>query len=284
VFFYLFVQFGFANEYYVTTMGSDSNDGSSESKSWRTISHAAKIAKAGDVVWIKAGNYGKENVVFRNDGEKQSPIFFRGYKNAPDDIQSLYYKYSTNSSLDPDEMPLLDGGNRAEGIGLKLYSRKFVVIENIQVTNYRYCIDALSGANNLVFNRVIASNSGGTKNYPPISGGNCIRMDSKENHSNTIRNSIVLNATMVAMTLGGNNNLIENNQTFADQDDIDGDKRSMDYHVLISGSNNIVRNHYAEHVGDLKHTGHGIVMKTLAGTVAVENNLIENCDLININT
>ena len=40
--------------YYVSTQGNDANDGLSERSAWRTISHAAKVVKAGDVVKIAA--------------------------------------------------------------------------------------------------------------------------------------------------------------------------------------------------------------------------------------
>ena len=40
--------------YYVSTAGNDANDGLSERSAWRTISHAAKVVKAGDVVKIAA--------------------------------------------------------------------------------------------------------------------------------------------------------------------------------------------------------------------------------------
>ena len=272
-----------ATEYFVTTKGDNGNNGLSENSSFRNLEFAVGKAKAGDIVWIKAGNYGKENVVFKVNGEVNNLISFIGYKDIPGDINSNYYKYGVNNSLDSKQMPLFDGGNRGEGIGFKMYGKSYIQIKNVQITNYRYCIDALSGANNLIFDNVIASNSGGTSAFPPVSGGNCFRMDTYNNHDNKIINCLVMNATMVAITVGGDNNVIENNRTYADQDDINGDKRSMDYHVLVSGSNNIVKNHYAEHVGDLKHTGHGIVLKTLAGTVAVENNVIENCEVININ-
>ncbi len=272
-----------ATEYYVTSNGSNGNNGLSESSSFKSLTFAASKARSGDIVWIKAGNYGNENVVFKYNGKEGALISFIGYKNTPGDIKTNYFTYQSGRTLNPKEMPLFDGSNRAEGIGLKLYGRSYIQIKNIQITNYRYGIDALSGANNLIIDNVVVSNAGGTSNYGPVSGGNCIRMDSNTNHHNTIVNSVVLNATMIAITVGGDYNKIENNKTYADQDDINGDKRSMDYHVLVSGSNNIIRNHYAEHVGDLAHTGHGLVLKSLENSTPVENNLIENCDVININ-
>ncbi|MCP4883755.1 MAG: hypothetical protein GY908_08180, partial [Flavobacteriales bacterium] len=48
--------------YYVSTRGSNSKSGTSKSNAWKTITYAASKARAGDVVYIKAGNYGKEYI------------------------------------------------------------------------------------------------------------------------------------------------------------------------------------------------------------------------------
>jgi len=71
----------FATEYYVSIDGSNSNNGLSESSAWRTISYAAQSnkLKAGDIVWIKAGDYGNENVIFKRKGKEGKPISFIGY-------------------------------------------------------------------------------------------------------------------------------------------------------------------------------------------------------------
>jgi len=69
--------------YYVSTTGNDANDGLSERSAWRTISHAAKVAKAGDTVLVLPGDYGDERVVFANSGEKGKPIVFKGHKGRP---------------------------------------------------------------------------------------------------------------------------------------------------------------------------------------------------------
>lgn len=55
-----------AKEYHVSLTGSDSNEGS-VIKPFKTISHAARIARAGDVVTVHEGTY-RENVVPENGG------------------------------------------------------------------------------------------------------------------------------------------------------------------------------------------------------------------------
>jgi len=63
-------------EYTVSVQnGSDENDGTKE-KPFRTIGKAAKIAKAGDIVIVRAGIY-RETIVPVNSGTKESPITFK---------------------------------------------------------------------------------------------------------------------------------------------------------------------------------------------------------------
>ena len=50
------------NVYYVTTEGKSSNNGKSEQSAW-DIEHGFKTAKAGDIIHIKAGNYGSKNLI-----------------------------------------------------------------------------------------------------------------------------------------------------------------------------------------------------------------------------
>ena len=54
--------------YYMSTDGSDSNPGTSPKLAWQTIAYAARKAQAGDLVRIKGGEYGRENVVVANSG------------------------------------------------------------------------------------------------------------------------------------------------------------------------------------------------------------------------
>ncbi len=46
-----------ATEYWVSPSGSDSNDGKTESKPFATLSKAATVAVAGDMIWVKGGTY-----------------------------------------------------------------------------------------------------------------------------------------------------------------------------------------------------------------------------------
>ena len=65
-----------AAEYFVSNNGNDRWEGSAK-KPFRTIQQAAKVAKAGDVVTVRAGRY-SELIVVQNSGTPEAPIVFRG--------------------------------------------------------------------------------------------------------------------------------------------------------------------------------------------------------------
>lgn len=77
--------------YYVTTNGSDSNDGTSEATPWRTLAHAAARVTAGDTVHIEAGDYGNEAALVAHSGTSNAPIRFEGYRVSPGDVASPAY-------------------------------------------------------------------------------------------------------------------------------------------------------------------------------------------------
>ena len=72
-----------ASTYYVATQGGDSNNGLSPDTAWRTITHAAQTAKAGDTVNIVRGVYEDETIVFANSGTAEEPIVFQAYLGSP---------------------------------------------------------------------------------------------------------------------------------------------------------------------------------------------------------
>lgn len=65
--------------YYVAKTGSDDNDGS-EKLPFLTISKAAQIATAGEIVYIKAGTY-EETIIPANSGQDGKMITFTNFQN-----------------------------------------------------------------------------------------------------------------------------------------------------------------------------------------------------------
>ncbi|MDD5688263.1 MAG: right-handed parallel beta-helix repeat-containing protein [Elusimicrobia bacterium] len=258
--------------YYIQTDGNDSNSGTNtgSSSAWCHINYAASKVLAGDIVYIKAGNYGKENVDMTVDGTNASPIVFEGYRNTPGDNPQLNYKYG--DSLDATVMPLLDGGDRATaGIGISLISRKYVTVKNIQITNYNRGVYGY-GAQNVTVANIITTRLGDINaDYD----GTGIKIGSNANNC-IISSCVVLNACAEGIiSEAGNNNLIENCKVYAD-DNTTGEKSATDYYINVSGNNNIIKNCYIERIGNLAHAGHGIEFEgTDAGDT--ENNHAINC-------
>ncbi|WP_298486677.1 T9SS type A sorting domain-containing protein [uncultured Maribacter sp.] len=68
----------FSKDIYVSKNGNDSNPGTLESP-YLTISKAASVAVAGDIVYIREGTY-EETLSPANSGENGNPITFQGYQ------------------------------------------------------------------------------------------------------------------------------------------------------------------------------------------------------------
>jgi len=64
-----------AQNYYVSTAGSDSNNGSSTAP-WKTITHAAALAQAGWTVHVAPGTYNEGVIQISASGTSSSPITF----------------------------------------------------------------------------------------------------------------------------------------------------------------------------------------------------------------
>ena len=75
--FLLFVFTTFSKEIYVAKNGNDSNPGT-EASPYLTISKAASVAVAGDIVYIKAGTY-EETLTPANSGTAGNPIVFQSF-------------------------------------------------------------------------------------------------------------------------------------------------------------------------------------------------------------
>src|SRR5262245_25782279 len=68
-----------AVERFVTTTGSDSNDGTSIGTAWATIQKCADtLTSGGDICTVKAGTYFQRVNINTNSGSSGNPIIFRG--------------------------------------------------------------------------------------------------------------------------------------------------------------------------------------------------------------
>ncbi len=253
--------------YYVATSGSNSNDGTTPSKAWRTITYAASSSSPvspGDKVYIKAGNYGSEKVVFAKDGTAAKPITFEGYQSTPGDNPDLGWQYG--DGLNSAVMPLLDGGNRNTGTALLMSRRKYVHLKNLQIRNYAVGIKGWNAHHNKFYNIIAMELGNKTDSY----SGQGISLGSLASN-NTVENCVVYNACAEGIAITGDGHIIKNCRVYAD-DNSTGKYSAMDYYINIGGNNNVVEGCYVERVGNIGHTGHGISLKGNC-----QNNMIRNC-------
>lgn len=271
--------------YYVSTIGKAYNDGKSPSKPW-SISHAFNTARAGDIVYVKAGNYGNINVKVNNSGTSGNPISFIGYKTTPGDINSsngptyTYSNYkSKGSNLDASKMPLLLGTRSngiGNGMGIEIRQKSNIIIENFMIAKHEYGIFN-TGGNNNIFKNIITTDHGDFNPQNSWSLGNApafrnltgvgIRVVSSSQVE--IINSIAINNGARGLALvSSQNSKLTNSSVYSDNN-----TNPTDYYIMIySTTNSIISNCHVERVGDLAHYGHGISIK-----VDAAYNQFKNC-------
>jgi len=122
--------------FHVATAGDDQHSGLSAADAFRTINHAAELARAGDTVLIHAGTY-EETVVVRSSGTEGAPIVFRSA---------------------PGETVWMDGSGRFRSTAFRLHGKHYIQIDGLHFHHYRYAPDLapiiqISGGSNLVIRR-----------------------------------------------------------------------------------------------------------------------------------
>ena len=85
------------NVYYVTVNGNSNNDGKSENSAWNWV-HAVNQISAGDIVYLKAGEYNNFTTGISRSGTSSAPIRIIGYKNSPGDINSSTQSLSSGDT------------------------------------------------------------------------------------------------------------------------------------------------------------------------------------------
>jgi len=248
--------------YYVSTSGSDSKSGLTKTNAWRTISKAAATATAGSTVWIKAGDYGRENVVIKNNGTVNNPIKFIGYDSSIGDNPKLTRKIGMNFSSS--KMPLIKNGN----IGINSQNKEYIIVKNLQISNYSSQGININNSDNFVIDNVYIKD---------VKWG--IQTIDEDGSNNRIINSYIADCTTSGVRLDNKNNLIENVWVVSSR------VVNMDYYINIyggsKGSNNIIRNSYVNRYPGDSHKGHGISLKAGQTYYKLENSLIENSEIVN---
>lgn len=271
--------------YYVSTTGNTSNDGKSPSKPW-SIAHAFYKARAGDVVYVKAGNYGNVKLDVNNSGTSGNPISFIGYKTTPGDINSsngstyTFNNYkSKGDNLDATKMPLLLGtrsNGKGSGMGIEIRQQNNIRIENFMIAKHEYGIFN-SGGNNNIFKNIITTdhgdfnpqNSWSLGNAPAFTNLTGVGIRVVSSNQVEIINSIAINNGARGLALvSSQNSKITNSSVYSDNN-----TNPTDYYIMIyATSNSKITNCHVERVGDLAHYGHGISVK-----VDATYNQFKNC-------
>ena len=261
--------------YFVSLSGNDNNDGLTESTAWRTIAYAVSASSPvgpGDTVYIKAGNYGQEDVfIDKNYTPSDAEISFIGYQDVPGDITGFNFNYGDN--VDASLMPLINPGDRTTGEGINISDSYNITIKNIQIAN---CLGGISIWNSNAINSNIVLENIFLQN---IGWEYSTAITIKEGSYNSIHNCLIVNATGAGMDIWGDNNQLINCKVYSDESQQvpDGSYTSMDYYIVLKGDNNTVSDSYAERVGDIEDVGHGFEIKENG-----ENNLFENCTVKNM--
>ncbi|MEH6679319.1 MAG: Ig-like domain-containing protein [Sediminicola sp.] len=262
------------NVYYVTVNGSKSNNGRSEAAAW-SFEQAISSAGAGDIVYIKAGNYGNLQLELYKNGSANEPIQFIGYRNTPGDIlanQGSTFAYG--DAIDANKMPLLSGSapnGLGSGMGIKVLSN-YVQFSNIQFTGYSYAVMGEGRGiqlSNLIFSRIgdFRNNVGGFSDY----NGVAIRM---KGQYNSIKNSYVLNSGAEGIVL----NDCDNCEILYSEVATDDNTNPTDYYILLtSGTENSKVDHCTvRRKSKLDHYGHGFVAKAGATYNTISNGTVIN--------
>jgi hypothetical protein len=255
--------------YYVSRSGNNNNNGALATP-WKTLTKAISVAVAGDLVYVKAGNYGTETVTFTKSGTSGSPITFQGYKTTPGDAPPvLVNNANPYAAFDTLDMPTFNGGNRA-GLttAFNCDNRQYLIIKNFQIQNHMDGV--VAGTSNQATSNFIVLNNVNTMYMGKTSvdyDGHGILLGSlgtKFANQNTVTNCLVVNAASEAIGINGNNNTITGCKVYCNENT---NFAPTDYYIIISGNYNTVTSCYVERAASLSHAGHGIGAKTNAEQV-----------------
>ncbi len=253
---------------FVTTAGADANTGQTEALAWRTFAHAAAEAKAGDLIFVRAGLYENDKFVLTTDGTPKAPIRVRGYQKVPFDEPS-FVGLDHASALDPQAMPLLKGPNRAIDTGIQLDYRKHVEIRNVQITGYSRGINA-HGAANVALDHIVVRDVGDVN--ASYSGKGITAYASTQVR---VQDSLVVNAAAEGIIVEGTCDVIRGVVVEAD-DNSTGLNSAMDYYIMTNGDRNLVEDSSVRRVGNLDHVGHGIGLKGCASDTVIRHNKVRH--------
>ncbi len=267
-----------ATTYYVAVGGSNAQNGLTPATAWATLTYAAGASSPvgpGDTVFVKAGNYGYEQVLFTKIGTAAQPVVFEGYTNTPGDAPQLNYVPQDDDvledQLDPQLMPFFGPANRGQGLGFDFNNNvRYVEIRNFQLKNYVYGIITYEAQHVTLDNITVAAVGDTLQGYSGI--GIALGYNSSwSGDFNTATNCLVMNAGAEAFTVFGNGNLLTGCRAYCNQGLTDANA-ATDYYFNVVGDNNTLSGCHMDRMKELAHFGHGFTVKEHG-----EQNLIVDC-------
>jgi hypothetical protein len=238
------------------------------------ISYAFSNAPKHSTVYIKAGNYGNVQLTVANDSTS-----FIGYHNTPGDlttadIPNSYSTFINNSTSFLSKYPVLDGNDRTTGDGIYINNKRNVMLRNFYIARYLTGVHMVSGQGHTVENIIL--NEFGKIAEPNNFSGLGIYLYNGQ--YTTIQNCFLLNSAQDGFTISGNNNQVLQCKAYSDDNSTGGISNTDYYFTITMGGgtsgkrmsrNNLIKDCYAERVGNLEHTGHGFC---IVGFYAHKNN------------
>jgi len=103
--------------FYVSTTGSDANPGT-QTAPWRTVQHAADVARAGGTVYVRGGVYQELVTIKRSGNATQGYITFRSYPGETAVLDAEHFTPESRSGV------------------LTIHNQSFVRIESFEIRNY----------------------------------------------------------------------------------------------------------------------------------------------------
>lgn len=285
---------------YVNRTATGSGNGLSDATAW-TLSQAVANAIAGDLVWVKAGEYGQQNLVQTANGTASNPIYFIGYQNTINDINATSYStfkiadYRTNSNdINSNDLVTITGQSQPEN----KYNRngtaftvggEYVVVRNFQFrrlfqglyfNNAGYNVaENIVAVNNKWDGAPIYNNSDSDGDGIGDAEGTGLRV--RRSPRTVVRNCIgINNGFRNFMHVHSDYVLTIDTESHADGPFISGEYNSVDYFfVTIAGEDdslarfNLYENcRVFRYYGNTTGGGHGFCFNTNAS-----QNMLKNC-------
>lgn len=259
----------YGTTYYVATTGNNGNAGTSTGSPWATITYAAAYSSlvAGDTIYIKAGNYGAENVVFTKSGEYGNNIVYIGYQTTPGDAPPLVIgKPDMYVALNTSDMPTINGGDRTTGVGVDAEDVSYVTIKNLQITQYAYGIiagDATVRKGVYLYNIIAHTIGSTTASYSGL-GIRMGSMSTKFSNNCKLEKCAVVNACAEGISIMGDYNETDDCEVWSNET-VSNSK--TDYFHIVCGSYNIARRCTTARIAGGTSGHHAFVIKSNAEQV-----------------